>query len=102
MTSTCRPSASSASTSSSRAVSSSSSSRAISRARERLERQVGERRPAKERERAPQQLGALGRGRASAADDLPLEAHGVDLLGVEIERVPGGQRRDRLAAELLP
>ena len=71
------------------------------RARERLERQIGERRPAEERQRIPQLLGALGRWSVSALHDLPLEAHGVDLLGREVERIAGGQRRNRLAAELL-
>ena len=72
------------------------------RPRERLEREVGERWPAKEGERAPQQLGSLCRELASRDDDLTLEADGVDLLSLEIERVPGRKRRDRLATELLP
>ena len=71
------------------------------RARERLERQIGERRPAEERQCIPQLLGALGRWSVAALHDLPLEAHGVDLLGREVERIAGGQRRNRLAAELL-
>ena len=101
-TSRCRPSASSASTSSSRAVSSSSSSLAIcalangSNARS---ASGGPRRSASASRSCSERS---GRRSVAALHDLPLEAHGVDLLGREVERIAGGQRRNRLAAELLP
>ena len=69
--------------------------------RERLVREVGERRAAHERECLPQQRRTfLGRRAARPADE-PFEAGDVDLFGRQRQPVPRRLRRDRVPAERL-
>src|SRR5207253_10634365 len=66
-----------------------------------VEPEVGERRPAPERQRLPEHPRALlGLGSLRPLEEA-LEADGVDLLGIDSERVAGRARDERLASQEL-
>ncbi len=69
---------------------------------ERLEGEVGERRPAPERQRVRERRRALGRRQGRRIPDETLEAPRVDGAGVDPEDVSGGAGLDRLPTERSP
>ena len=68
---------------------------------ERLEREVLERRPAPERERRAQLLGALARLGAASLRGEPLEARQVESLRVDAQDVAGRLREEQFRADRL-
>ena len=69
---------------------------------ERLEREVGERGPAPERERVAQGCGALGRRQGPRVVHQALEPAGVDRAGVDAQQVAGRAGLDHFLAERVP
>ena len=67
-----------------------------------LERELGERRPAPQLERADEERASLLGRRTARVREQPFEVMRVDLLALDLEHVPGWTRDEHVRAERLP